>query len=435
MNKFLKQFKNIFSNGIFRILLVSIATVIVTLLIIILFAWYYREKIFNYISRNYIPQQQVINTDILPLSIENEQENISQAPITDEKVASTVVDAVKKAKPAVVSIVVSKQIPKYSVTYKEQSILDGNGNPISGLSITSPVYTPNGTEKKQLGSGSGFLISSDGLVVTNRHVVERTDVDYTILLNNGKEYTATVLARDSVLDIAIIKIIASNLPYLEFGDSDQLEVGESVIAIGNALGEFKNTVSVGVVSGLSRSITAGDSLGQSEKLDKVIQTDAAINPGNSGGPLLNLEGRVVGINVAIAQGSSSVGFSLPINSVKTVIDQVKKTGKISRPYVGVRYVNVTEDIKAKYNLLVDHGILVQRGVSSADVAIVPGSPAEKAGIQEGDVILSVNGTLLNKDNDFISIIRSKNIGETIKLRVLSMGVERTVSLKLEGTTE
>lgn len=425
-----KKIKSVFGSPLIKIFIVSFLTMIITAGILFAIIWHYRARVFSFIASNYTLQPKASNVE--PVLIEKVTETPALvAPTEENKVEGTVVTAVKKARPAVVSIVISKQVPKYTVAYKEENVLDPNGNPIPGLSLTTPVYTPNGTEKKQLGSGSGFLISSDGMIVTNRHVVEQTDVDYTVLLNNGKEYSATVLARDSVLDVALIKITATSLPYLELADSDKLEVGQSVVAIGNALGEFKNTVSSGVVSGLSRNLTATGSGGFQEFLYKVIQTDAAINPGNSGGPLLNLSGEVVGINVALAQGSSSIGFSLPINSVKSVIDQVKKTGKISRPYVGVRYVNVTGDLKAKLNLSVDYGILVAKGANVGDVAVVPGSPADKAGIKEGDIILSIGGVTLNQDNDFMSLIRNKKIGESLKFRILSNGVEKTVTIKLE----
>ncbi|MFA6392935.1 MAG: trypsin-like peptidase domain-containing protein [Candidatus Paceibacterota bacterium] len=412
-----KKIKSVFVSPIIKIFIISFLTMLITTLILLAVVWHYRARVFSFIASNYVLQSKVSNVDRVLI------EKVTEAPATvatkeENKVEGTVITAVKKARPAVVSIIISKQVPKYTVTYKEEGI----------------VYTPNGTEKKQLGSGSGFLISSSGMIVTNRHVVEQTDVDYTVLLNNGKEYSATVLARDSVLDVALIKIGATNLPYLELADSDKLEVGQSVVAIGNALGEFKNTVSSGVVSGLSRSLTATGSGGYQEFLYKVIQTDAAINPGNSGGPLLNLSGEVVGINVALAQGSSNIGFSLPINSVKSVIDQVEKTGKISRPYVGVRYVNVTGDLKAKLNLSVDYGILVAKGANESDVAVVPGSPADKAGIKEGDIILSIGGVVLNQDNDFMSIIRNKKIGESLKFRILSNGIEKTVTIKLEEAT-
>jgi len=416
-----------------RIVVTSIITFLVLLVIGIGFLWLYRDNISNYIIKNYLEKPEVSQTE--PVILGKVGETPVSIPKEEKKEEYTVITAVKKAKPAVVSIIISKQVPQYITTYKEENVVDQFGNIIPGMVLTTPVYTPNGTKKQELGSGSGFLISADGMIVTNRHVVEKTDVDYTVLLNNGKEYPAVVLARDSILDVALIKISANNLPYLQFADSDKLEVGESVIAIGNALGEFKNTVSAGVVSGLSRNLSASGSGGYKEFLYKVIQTDAAINKGNSGGPLLNLKGEVVGINVAIAEGSSNVGFSLPINSVKNVIEQVKKTGKISRPYVGVRYVNVTQELKNKLNLSVDYGILVQKGETSNDVAVVPGSPADKAGILENDIILSINGEIINVNNDFMSLIRNKKIGENITLRILSKGVEKVVIIKLEEAVD
>jgi serine protease Do len=190
-----------------------------------------------------------------------------------------------------------------------------------------------------------------------------------------------------------------------------------------------------VVSGLSRSITAGDGGGQSEFLDKVIQTDAAINPGNSGGPLLNLSGKVIGVNVAVAQGSQSIGFALPINSIKSVVESVKTTGKIVRPYIGIRYVAVTPELKEKNNLSVDYGILVSKGATSSDLAIIPGSPANKAGIVENDIILELDGKKLDEDQDFATLIRQKQVGDTVKLRILSKGVEKNVQVKLETAPE
>ena len=229
--------------------------------------------------------------------------------------------------------------------------------------------------------------------------------------------------------------IVKNLPYLKLADSDLLEVGETVIAIGNALGKFENTVSVGVISGLSRSVFAGDNSGQMEFLSQVIQTDAAINPGNSGGPLLNMDGKVVGINVAVVSGSENVGFALPINSVKSAINSVKQTGKIVRPYIGVRYISVTPELKTKNNLTVDYGILVQRGKDATELAVVPGSPADKAGIVENDIILELDGKKIDETQSFINLIRNYNVGDDISLKILSKGVEKTVWLKLEAAPD
>jgi len=216
------------------------------------------------------------------------------------------------------------------------------------------------------------------------------------------------------------------------GDSDSLQIGQSVIAIGNALGEFRNTVSLGVVSGLARSITAGNGFGQSETLDHVIQTDAAINPGNSGGPLLNLSGQVVGVNVAVAQGSQSIGFALPINSVKGAIESVKSTGKIIRPYLGIRYTPINAELKDKNNLSVDYGVLVKGGKTESELAVIPGSPADKAGIVENDIILEADGKKLDDTTNLAGLVREKNIGDIMTLKILHRGVEKTIQVKLEA---
>lgn len=426
----LKKLKAMLRDPVIRTILISLSTVIITLGIVFAVAWHYRAQVFKILAINYPTELKPTNPTLVydPKVEEPIKTDVAPAEIPVIVEEDSVVGAVKKAKPAVVSIIVSEMVTKYDVTYKENTSLGGL---LPGF-FQTPVYTPNGTEKKKVGSGSGFLISSSGLIVTNRHVVSKTDAVYEVLLNSGKTYTATVLARDTVLDVAIMKITATGLPYLELGDSDSLDVGQSVVAIGNALGEFKNTVSVGVVSGLSRSVTASDKTGKYELLHKVIQTDAAINPGNSGGPLLDLSGKVIGINVAVVEGSSNVGFALPINSVKGAINSVKSTGKIVQPYVGVRYIPVTSELKIKYNLPVDYGIWVQKGKTTADLAVTPDSPAEKAGILENDIILSVDGQKIDKDNDFSSLIREKQVGKTVALRIISNGIEKTVSVRLEA---
>ncbi len=346
-----------------------------------------------------------------------------------------VVRTVKTAQPAVVSIVISKDVPIIERYYSNGtgdsfSQFFGN-NPFSPFQFQVPQLRQNGTEKKEIGGGSGFLVSSDGLIITNKHVVSDTEAEYMVFLNDGSKHEAKLVARDPVNDIAVIKIDAKNLPYLEFADSSNLQVGQSVIAIGNALGEFRNTVSTGVVSGLSRSITAGDSSGQPEQLNEVIQTDAAINPGNSGGPLLNLSGKVIGVNVAIAQGSQNVGFALPANEVKTTVESVQKTGKISRAYIGVRYTQITPAIKDANKLSVDYGALILRGEKPEELAVIPGSPANKAGIVEGDIMLEVNGKKLEGTTTLSSVISKKQPGDSVVLKILSKGAEKTVTVKLE----
>jgi len=202
------------------------------------------------------------------------------------------------------------------------------------------------------------------------------------------------------------------------------------VAIGNALGEFRNSVSVGVVSGLARSIVAADDRGQTEQLDQVIQTDAAINPGNSGGPLLNLAGEVVGVNVATSRGADNIGFALPAHAVRSVVESVIETGEIVRPYLGVRYVMINERIKELNNLTVEYGALVVRGETREELAVMPGSPADKVGILENDIIMAVDGIGL-RDKDLVSVLRTKPVGATVVLTVLSKGVEETISVTLE----
>jgi S1-C subfamily serine protease len=346
-----------------------------------------------------------------------------------------VVGAVKKANPAVVAITISKNVPVYEQYYENvpSPFSQFFGNDFFNFSV--PRVREKGTEKKEVGGGSGFLVSSDGYIVTNKHVVEDTEAEYTVFTNDGKKYTANVVARDPVLDLAVIKIntekTGSDFSYLTFGDSDKLEVGQSVIAIGNALAEFRNTVSVGVISGLSRSIVASDHAGASEALDQLIQTDAAINPGNSGGPLLDRHGDVIGVNVAIASGAQSIGFALSGNSVKSVVESVKKNGRIVRAYLGVRYAPITPELKEKNGLPVDYGVLVERGEQVNDLAVIPGSPADKAGIVENDIILEIDGKKLTTDTDLAAIIRGKNVGDTVDLKVLHKSEEKNIRVTLE----
>lgn len=341
-----------------------------------------------------------------------------------------VVNAVKKAKPAVVSVIITKDVPILE-QYYEDPFRDffGGQSPFQ-----VPKFRENGTEKKEVGGGSGFIVSEDGYIVTNKHVVSDEKAEYTVFLNDGEKYTAKVIARDSLNDIAILKIEAKDLPYLKFANSDKLEIGQSAIAIGSPLVEFKNSVSVGVVSGLSRSIVAGDGFGKSEQLEGVIQTDAAINPGNSGGPLLNLKGEVIGVNVAVAS-AENIGFSLPANLVKTVFDSVKEHGKIIRPYLGVRYAQINEAFKKANNLKVDYGIIVIRGVKPEELAVIPGSPADKAGLKENDIILEVDGEKITEEVNFARIVAEKKVGDKLKLKVLAQGKEKEIEVTLEEVPE
>jgi len=363
-------------------------------------------------------------------SLSSDSNQIVQ-PVKTVSQEEQVVKVVKDTSPAVVSIIVSKNLPVYQQYLQEVNPFQGTPFENFFAPFEVPQTRQQGTQKQEIGGGTGFIISGDGLILTNKHVVEDTQADYTILTNDGQKYEAKVLARDPVQDIAVIKIDKNNLPVLKLGDSDKLEIGQTVVAIGNALAEFRNTVSVGVVSGLQRSITASNGLGAStEQLEGVIQTDAAINPGNSGGPLLNISGEVIGINAAIAQDAQNIGFALPINQAKKDIGQVLKTGKITYPFLGVRYTLITPELKQKDNLAVDYGALIIRGQNPDEVAITPGSPADKAGFQENDIILEVDGQKIDQDHTLSQIIQNHQVGDTLTLKVLSKGQEKALKVVL-----
>ncbi|OHB24963.1 MAG: hypothetical protein A2542_01650 [Parcubacteria group bacterium RIFOXYD2_FULL_52_8] len=358
-------------------------------------------------------------------------------PATTQEAA--VITATKLAKPAVVSIVVTKDVPVIERYYRQSPLeadpffrqfFGDNFGPFQ-----APEYRQHGTQKQEVGGGSGFLVSRDGLIVTNKHVVDDKSAEYTVFTNDGTKHAATIVARDTVNDIALLRIKGGNFSFLQFANSDQIEVGQTAIAIGNALAEFRNTVSVGVVSGLARSITAGSTMGQSEQLENVIQTDAAINPGNSGGPLLNLHGEVIGVNVAVALGSQNIGFAIPANAVRGAVESVEKTGKIVRPFLGVRYMPITPELKEKNKLSVDYGVLVLRGETRDDLAVLPGSPADKAGILENDIILEVEGKKLDQDTSLASIIRAKQVGGTLTLKLLSKSKQKSLTVTLEAAPE
>lgn len=345
------------------------------------------------------------------------------APNEDQSLSAMV----KKVPPAVVSIVISKEVsvmqPNDMFNFGPFSFDMGNGGQGQGGDTNSP------TQKQTVGGGSGFIVSPDGLIVTNRHVVDDTSATYTVVLSDGSKHDAKVLARDTAIDLALIKIDGKNLPTLALGDSDTLQLGQTVVAIGNALGEFSNSVTRGIVSGINRKITAGD-MGGSEVIDQAIQTDAAINPGNSGGPLLNLDGQVIGVNTAVSQSGQSVGFAIPINIAKQSISSVQKTGRIIRPYLGVRYVIISSDMAKQNQLPFSYGALVSRGANPGQVAVVPGSPADRAGISENDILLEADGVKIDEDHTLVSAIVKKKVGDTLSLKVYHKGDTKTVTVSL-----
>lgn len=351
---------------------------------------------------------------------------------------SDVVSVVEKVSPAVVSIIITKNLPKIEEYYFNPFGDDDFFNRFFGddfFNFGIPQYRQNGTEEQEIGGGTGFIITSDGYIVTNKHVVADEEAEYTVMMNDESKYDAEVVARDPTTDFAVLKIEGKDFPTIELGDSDELKVGQTVIAIGNALGEFRNTVSVGVISGLSRSITASSFGFGSENLVGVIQTDASINHGNSGGPLLNLAGQVIGINTAIAQDAQNIGFAIPINEVKNSIESVKEYGKIIKPWLGVRYIMINKSLAESNKLDVDYGALIIRGEEKTDLAVIPGSPADKAGLVENDIILEVNGEKIDQDYPLMKAIAKFKPGDEITLKVLHKGEEKEVKVKLEELKE
>lgn len=345
--------------------------------------------------------------------------------LTEENV---VADLVEQNTPGVVSIVISKDVPKVRSYF----------NSPFGLPFFSPFGSQEQsteTEKQRIGSGSGFFVSSDGLIVTNKHVVADEQAEYTVILGDKSEHPAKVLARDPSNDIAVIKIEGENFPVLTLGDSDTIRVGETIIAIGNPLGEFENSVSRGIVSGLKRSLEASSGMGDSERLSNIIQVDAAINPGNSGGPLFSLEGVVVGVNVAMAQGAENIGFALPVNQVKRIVEQVRTTGRLSFPYLGVRSITLNDTLQKKTGLPFNYGALVVRGDTITDFAVIPGSPADKAGIVENDILLEINGEKIDEAHGLISFMGQYAVGDEVTVKVWHKGETKDIKVKLEERSQ
>ncbi len=325
-----------------------------------------------------------------------------------------VVSAVKRASPAVVSIVATKDVPVIERFFINPFPDDPFFRQFFGQEFNIPQFRQRGTEKQEVGAGTGFIVSADGLIVTNKHVVADTAADYTVFLSDGAKLPGRVLARDPVQDLAVVKVDRGNLATLPLGDSDKIQIGQGAIAIGNALGEFRNTISVGVVSGLGRTIVAAGPEGTGQ-VQELIQTDAAINPGNSGGPLLNLSGEVIGVNTAMARGAENIGFAIPINKAKRAIESVKASGRIIYPFLGIRYVMVTKEIAAEKKLAVDYGALIAG--DGREPAIVKGSPADKAGLREGDVILEFNGERVEPPRTLAALIQKYRVGERIAMKV------------------
>ncbi len=276
------------------------------------------------------------------------------------------------------------------------------------------------TEKEQKGRGTGFIISADGFIMTNKHVVESASKNgsYRIILNTGKQYYAQLIGKDPINDLAVLKIFEKNLSFVKLGDSNAVKIGTTVIAIGNALGLYQNSATKGIISGLGRNISANEEAsGKIENLDNIMQTDAEINPGNSGGPLLDLNGKVVGINVAVDSNGSAIGFAIPINDARPVINSILKSGRIIRSRLGLRYQMLTPEIAIDHKLNRTSGAWIATSDNDAEV-ITKGGPAEKAGLKENDIIFEVNGIKVEGKNTLQSIIQRYKPGDKIGLKIL-----------------
>lgn len=340
---------------------------------------------------------------ILPTQTQGFRVGTTNQKVVNEE--SVVIDVVKNVSPSVVTV---------SIKTPQRRVLQFN--PFGG-GFSQSIQ---GGQEQDI--GSGFIVSKDGLIVTNKHVVTTQDATYKVITNDGKEFDVKEINRDPSNDIAILKIDATGLKPVELGDSGNLQVGQFAMAIGTALGEFRQTVTTGVISGLGRGITAGSALeGYVERLDDVIQTDAAINPGNSGGPLLNSAGQVIGINVAVAQGAQNIGFAIPINIVKSALDQFQQTGHfVSKPYLGVRYQMINQRTAIMNN--VPQGAYV--------VEVIQNSPAANADIKVDDIITKMDGEDLTSDNPLADVINKKKPGDKVNLELWRNGetLKKTVTL-------
>lgn len=343
-----------------------------------------------------------------------------------------VISVVKKVMPAVVSVVVGKG---YEQILREQphELMMPHGDHLD-LPPPEEELPHTQTGKIRVGGGSGFIIDKSGLILTNKHVVRDPKAEYLVAAMDEETYPAKVLARDPLNDVAILKIEDSNdLPTIPLGNSNNVELGQSVLAVGTSLGEFQNTVSAGIVSGLSRFITALTDLeGHSERLRGLIQTDAAINPGNSGGPLVNLHGEVIGINSAVVFGAQNIGFAIPINKAKRGLEEFKKHGRIRRPFLGIRYVLLNPVVVKRFRLPVKNGAMILReGPVQHHPAVVPDSAADKAGLCEADIILELNNIPIDDKTVIEDVLEKVSLGEKIPVKIWRNGKEMNLHIDIE----
>jgi S1-C subfamily serine protease len=326
------------------------------------------------------------------------------APLTEEE---RLIQVISKASPAVVSILVQKEAPGAQIIS-----FGGDG------SIETQEAPP---DYEEIGRGTGFLVRADGLIVTNRHVAGDRTAKITVFLTDERTFDAKIIDVDPVNDLSLLKIEGRGLPTLALQSDAKLRIGQTAIAIGNALGKYANTVTRGILSGVGRSIEASNPVvGGVERLEDILQTDAAINSGNSGGPLLDLEGKVIGVNTALEFGAQSLGFAIPVSEVRKVLESYARYGAIARPRLGVRYFTITPEVALEFKLAQQEGALV-RADQPGETPIVPNSPAAAAGLIENDVIVEVNGRKLDGKWTLAKAIQALNVGDVATLKVLRHG--------------
>lgn len=315
------------------------------------------------------------------------------------------------------------------------------GQSVVSIDVTSQAtrqsYFSGAQSYTQQSAGTGVIVSADGVIITNRHVIPAGTTKVSVTLSDGTTLDdVEVIGRTNdsdSLDVAFLKVKdkkGKDLKPAKLGDSSKVQVGDKVVAIGNALGQFQNTVTSGIISGYGRSVEAGDAT-SSETLQNLFQTDASINQGNSGGPLVNVNSEVIGINTAVAgDGAENIGFAIPINDIQGLVNSVLKEGKLLRPYLGVRYVNLTDDYAYQYNLDTKRGAYIAPATDGGD-SIVKGSPAEKAGLQEKDIIVKVNDQAIDENNSLISVLGRHSVGDKVTLTVIRDGQEKKIDVTLE----
>jgi serine protease Do len=346
----------------------------------------------------------------------------------------SIIETVEKTLPAVVSIAVAKDVETLQrQLYSESYRLGISLRP--GELESKLEEAPQDEEGRiQIGGGSGFFIEKNGIVLTNKHVAADPGAAYTVITAKDQKHKAQVLARDPINDVAILKIENpnTNLTTVALGASTDLKLGQTVIAIGNALGQFQNSISTGVISGLSRLINAvTDISGRQERLRGLIQTDAAINPGNSGGPLVTLDGKVIGINTAVVFGAQNIGFAIPIERAKKDLKEIKTHGRIRRPFLGVRYLLLNKKLQQIFNLPTDHGALIINEGIPGDNAVIPGSASDKAGLQEHDIILACNKKKITEKETLEDMLGNRSVGDKVELEILRDKNKFTTTAVLE----